>query len=170
MFDPQDRSLIINHIIHLTPAQRQTLVFDRQPVSTIGVSVPVWVDQNKSVPAREVFCQYTITNEPKNLMVEMTPGGYKINLLQPKPEDEGVPEYKKLGDKEGAGWMMFKQLQIIERESGPKTKVLHQIEIRDWDYFWDSVNWKGSIEETCPSACSPNPPTEPSQDSSTSPN
>ena len=171
MFDQKDRVLIINHIIHLTPGQRKTLVDDRQPVAAIGVSVPVWFDDSKkSKPAHEVFCQYSLTNEPKNLPVVVTPSGYKINLVQPKPDEETAPDYKKLGDKEGAGWLQFKQLQMIEGANGPKSKVPHYVEIRDWEYFWDGVNWRGNIEETCPSACSPHPQTEPLPDLSVSPN
>jgi hypothetical protein len=169
MFEQKEKLLIVNHVIYLTPEQRKTLVEERQQVAAIGISIPVWFDDNKgSAPAREVFCQYTVTNEPKTLMVAVTPSGYRINLTQPKPDDEETPDYKRLGNKEGMGWLKFKQLQVVEAPNGKKSKVLHYVEIRDWEYFWDSVNWRGSTEVTCPSACSPSPQTEPLPDSSAS--
>jgi hypothetical protein len=173
---PKEKSLVVNHILYLTPEQRIALVRDRTPAQVVGISVPVWLCDGKSnEPAQEVFCQYTITNEQQEMMLSPLPTGYRINLPQPKPSlndsEQGSPDLKKLGNPEdgGMGWLLFKQFQKIKHKDRDIT-VLHYVELRDWEYFWDSVTMKDRIEETVPSACSPNPQPEPLPDSTASPN
>ena len=166
-----ERTLIINHVIYLTPEQRNGLLKDRTPAQVVGVSVPVWFNNGKSSePAQEVFCQYTITNEPQEMMVTTLPTGYRINLPQPKkdgPDPETLqmygmeaperiaPDMKKLGDVKdgGSGWLLFKQFQTITHEE-QKIQALHYIELRDEEYYLDCIrSQSGRTAETSPSAC-----------------
>lgn len=176
-----EKTLVINHVLYFTPEQRLALVRDRVPAQVIGVSMPIWFNQGKSnEPGHEVFCQYTVTNEPKDMMLTALPTGYRINLPQPKPdqgqdENQAVPDPRKLGDPKdgGSGWLLFKQFQTLKQQERDLS-VLHYVELRDWEYYWDSVSEKpitmtDRTEETEPSACSQNPPTQPSPDSSASP-
>lgn len=156
-----EHTLVINHILYFTPEQRAAIVRDRTPTQVAGVSVPVWFCQGKSnEPGHEVFCQYTVTNEPQDMMLSALPTGYRINLPQPKPEVPGADpdaahahDPKKLGDPKdgGMGWLIFKQFQTIKQQDR-NLQILHYVELRDWEYFWDSVK-KDSIVETEPSAC-----------------
>lgn len=156
MIKNQEQTLIINHILYLTPEQRLALIRDKTPAQVVGISVPVWFTQGKSSePAQEVFCQYTITNEPQDMVVASLPTGYRINLPQPKPsadEESRTLNPKKLGNTEdgGSGWLLFKQFQTV-KQNEKALQILHYIELRDFEYFWDSV--RGNNAETTPSAC-----------------
>lgn len=155
MVQAPEQTLIINHILYLTPEQRLGLLQDKTPAQIIGVSVPVWFSQGKSSePAQEVFCQYTVTNEPQDMVVATLPTGYRINLPQAKPsteEEARTLDVKKLGEG-GSGWFMFKQFQTVKQENRV-LQILHYIELRDLEYFWDSVDLKDSNAEITPSAC-----------------
>jgi len=151
-------TLVINHILYFTPEQRLALVRERQSAQIIGVSVPVWFNQGKSSePAHEVFCQYTVTNEPQDMIIAVLPTGYRINLPQTKPntdESQNVPCFKKLGNSEdgGSGWLIFKQFQTMKHNDQP-LQILHYVELRDLEYYLDSVRQSDSNAETLPSAC-----------------
>jgi len=165
-----EKTLIINHIMYLTPEERRGLLKDKKPVQVAGVSVPVWFNAGKSSePAQEVFVQYTLTNEPQDMVVASLPTGYRINLPQPKvmaedPEAAGVfgmegqekrgPDLRKLGNPEdgGSGWLLFKQFQTLKQKDRV-LQILHYIEMRDIEYYWNTVKLKDSVAETEPSAC-----------------
>lgn len=156
MVEKQEKTLVINHILYFTPEQRLALVREKTPVQVVGVSIPVWFNQGKSSePAQEVFCQYTVTNEPKDMMVASLPTGYRINLPQPKTstdEETRTLDFKRLGDtpEGGSGWLLFKQFQTVQQENRT-LQILHYIEMRDLEYYFDSV--RGNNAETTPSAC-----------------
>ena len=158
MVEKPEQTLIINHVLYLTPEQRMGLLQDKTPAQVVGVNVPVWFNQGKSSePAQEVFCQYTVTNEPQDMVVATLPTGYRINLPQTKPsteEEARMLDVKKLGNSEqgGSGWFMFKQFQTVKQENRA-LQILHYIELRDLEYFLDSINLKDSNVETTPSAC-----------------
>lgn len=165
----ETRSLIVHHLLYFTSDQRRIILQSKTPVELIGVSVPVWFDhRNTSEPAEEVFCKYTITNQPDQTMVQSTPTGYQINMPQPRisqrdeetdkifgiisPDKTPIPDQKKLGDEAGSGWLLFKEFQMINigEES---MKILHYIEMRDIAYYWDSIfTTKDSNEEIMPFA------------------
>ncbi len=171
-----DKTIVINHILYFTPEQRIGLVRNRISTALVGISIPVWFNQGKSTePAKEVFCQYTVTNEPKDMMVAALPTGYRINLPQPKPladesEENSAPDLNKLGNAEdgGSGWLIFKQFQNLKQEDGTVMHILHYVEMRDIEYYLDSIRMD-SIEETLPSAYLPSLPIEQSQDLSVLP-
>jgi len=166
MSEPE-KTLVINHQIYLTREQRNLLLKEKTPIQVVGVSVPVWFDKGKTnEPAHEVFCQYTITNEPQEMVIAALPVGYRINLPQPKPqpevefrsildeEQEKPLNPMKLGDPDdgGGGWFKFKQMQTI-KDKGRTLNVLHYVELKDFEYLYDSLTEKRSIAETSPSAC-----------------
>ena len=159
-----DKTLVINHVIYLTPEERRILLKEKKPVQAVGVSVPVWFNAGKSSePAQEVFVQYTLTNEPQDMVVASLPTGYRINLPQPKimaewtgmeEQEPKGPDCKKLGDPEdgGSGWLLYKQFQTLKQDDRI-LQILHYIELRDIEYYWNTVKMKDSIAATEPSAC-----------------
>ena len=133
-----DKTLVINHVIYLTPEERRILLKEKKPVQVVGVSVPVWF--NASLPT-----------------------GYRINLPQPKimaewtgmeEQEPKGPDCKKLGDPEdgGSGWLLYKQFQTLKQDDRI-LQILHYIELRDIEYYWNTVKMKDSIAATEPSAC-----------------
>lgn len=73
--------LVVNHSVYLDDAERKTLQVIESMVETTGVSVPVWVDGNKtSEPANEVFCYYRIYHSEGNVDVKPEIDGYYICL------------------------------------------------------------------------------------------
>lgn len=141
----QEQTLVISHIIYLTPEERTALVKKRKPAQIVGISVPVWFHQGKSSePAHEVLCQYMLTNEPQDMMITSLPTGYRINLPQVKPdqseEETTKTDFHKIGNPEdgGSGWLIFKQFQTVKPQDRT-FQILHYVELRDWEYYWDSV-------------------------------
>lgn len=73
-------SLSIQHLIHLTREQRYAL-HEGEAQTVIGVSVPVWfTSKATSEPAKEVFCEYHLTNPRKDLPISILEKGYEIPL------------------------------------------------------------------------------------------
>jgi hypothetical protein len=72
--------LTIQHNIHLTRDQRYAL-HEGIEIVTVGVSVPVWFENNvTSEPGKEVFCRYYLKNPKKDLPVRILDNGYEITL------------------------------------------------------------------------------------------
>ena len=77
-------ALFLTHHIFLTDKQIKKL-FDKQNISILGYSVPVWVNAKTSEttePAMEFFCQYEIDISNKNDIELVNKKGYKINLVK----------------------------------------------------------------------------------------
>lgn len=83
-------TLVNSHNIAISKEDRYKL-YNRQPITVVGVSVPVWFEKgNTSEPACEIFSLYKITNEEKDYQIKQSPTGYEINLPQPNSELEGL--------------------------------------------------------------------------------
>lgn len=107
-------TLTIAHNIFLESAQREELA-NGKTIRVVGSSLPVWIAKDQTAkkgfttePAKEVFCQYHITNNPKKIPVCRTKEGYQINLPQ-LPEDWKKPElsnddWRKMSEKEKSVW------------------------------------------------------------------
>ena len=83
-------NLAIQHNIWLNREQRYK-IHECVDIATTGVSIPVWVDQDKitSEPAKEIFCNYYLKNPKKELPIKIVKDGYEINI----PYEEGtLPE------------------------------------------------------------------------------
>lgn len=75
-------TIVISHNIFLTQDELVTLS-KGEAIETIGVSLPVWFFKgNTSEPAREVFCEYKLTNIKEDYSVTVFAKGYRINLPQ----------------------------------------------------------------------------------------
>ena len=75
-------TIAISHNIFLTYDELVNLSVG-QPVETVGISLPVWFFRgNTSEPAREVFCEYKLTNTKDDYPVTILAKGYRINLPQ----------------------------------------------------------------------------------------
>lgn len=158
--------LFISHNIYLTKEQRYDLASGKS-LKVIGSNVPVWFYKfNTSEPATEIFCQYTITNEPGPISVVSTLTGYTINIPQ-MPEDYEPPEHitnskwremslaqqeqwyedhphpltgKALLDvKDGGSAYMKFQYEIRRTWNKRLVQQSHQIEIKDIDYLMNSL-------------------------------
>ena len=73
-------NLTINHNVHLTRNQRYGL-FDGESVETIGIAVPIWINEGKtSEPGREVFCRYILHNTKEETPVKFLENGFEITI------------------------------------------------------------------------------------------
>lgn len=73
-------SLAIYHNIHLTKEERYSL-HEGTTLVKVGVSVPVWFVQKKtSEPAKEVFCNYYLSNPKQDVPIKILEDGYDISL------------------------------------------------------------------------------------------
>lgn len=73
-------NLAIHHNIHLTREQRYTL-HEKQSFTVTGVCVAVWyVGKKSSEPAREVFCNYHLSNPQEELPIQILEDGFGICL------------------------------------------------------------------------------------------
>jgi hypothetical protein len=76
----QPLTLAVHHLIHLTREQRYALHAGEQ-VKTVGVSVPVWfIGENSTEPAKEVFCNYYLSNPKGDFPIGIRKDGYSIPL------------------------------------------------------------------------------------------
>jgi len=80
-------SLAIHHNLWLTRDQRYA-VHNGIELVIVGVSVPVWVANQKSTsePAQEIFCKYNLKNTKINEPIKINKDGYEITL----PYQEGT--------------------------------------------------------------------------------
>lgn len=146
-------TLTVSHHIFLTPEEGKTLS-DGKPIEVVGYSVPVWFFKgNTSEPAGEVFCVYTLTNQPDDYPIKTLNKGYKINLPQlasdktvPKPSKE---DWDKMNLSEQFEWLkenpttfsgrdltsleeneivMFRRYNRIT-ENGRRSNAIHIVEI-----------------------------------------
>ena len=103
--------LVIAHNLFLTREERYQLA-DGEPIEIVGVSLPVWFSpKHTSEPAEEIFCKYSIHNNPNepSATVQRIAGGYRINVPQiPKNWTPAEPltdeEWRTMSDKEVAAW------------------------------------------------------------------
>lgn len=74
-------SMAIHHNLWLNRDQRYA-VHNGIEIVIIGISVPVWVTDNKttSEPAKEVFCKYYIKNPKIDIPIQIVDDGYEISL------------------------------------------------------------------------------------------
>lgn len=72
--------LVVSHNIFLTKEERYAVIYG-QTVKVIGISIPIWAQQgNTTEPAREIFCNYTISNSHIEKLVSFAEDGYTISL------------------------------------------------------------------------------------------
>jgi hypothetical protein len=120
-------NLAIQHNIHLTREQRYML-HDGQTIDTIGVSVPVWFMQKKtSEPAKEVFCQYKLSNPKKDMPIQILEDGYEITL----PYREGTE--LTISDEEWR-YLFFNnqsRLDALYKNIIPEISSKHLLDVKD---------------------------------------
>jgi len=160
-------NLAIQHIIHLTRSQRYAIHEGINLVVT-GVSIPVWyMGQATSEPAREVFCQYTLSNTKQETPIVIRPNGYDVVLpfrrgksLDLSDEDyrelmiknpnklehlyqQCVPEVssKNLLDLKdgGASHLSYREHSELMHE-GKKLQLVHFMQIYDIDRLTDTLS------------------------------
>lgn len=134
-------TLTISHFIYLTKEQRYAL-HERKSVEVVGVSIPVWFNKgNTSEPAKEVFCNYKITNDSMNRSAVPTKDGYNINIPQnvEVKTDEHVTgthfsKSEQLLDFADGGveFLEFKQYGKLTRNK-QKFNVVHFFEIKTYE-------------------------------------
>lgn len=148
------QTLIISHLLYLNKDQRYRL-HSGEPIETVGVSVPVLFEKGStSEPAKELFCKYTLTNEPPNKGIVPTEQGYILNLPQKivaetKTNEEKlkldalnkVPTSENILDVRDGGhqYLHFKQYNKIHF-SNIEMNIVHIIDIRDEDFLIDSLD------------------------------
>ena len=74
-------SLAIHHNVWLNRDQRYAIHNGIEIVAS-GCSVPVWVENNKitSEPAKEVFCNYYVKKQEKEIPIQIVNDGYEITI------------------------------------------------------------------------------------------
>lgn len=82
----------ISHHVYLDREQRYKLI-NRENVSAMGVSVPVWVKNNgaSTEPAIEVMCNYDLYNNEDKKPIRFKANGYEITLPKPSEVDANLP-------------------------------------------------------------------------------
>lgn len=123
--------LTISHYIYLTKEER-TQLFNQTSVNTVGISIPVWFNKGTtSEPAKEIFCNYLITNDAISKQIKPNSNGYSINLprdfINFKNENSAI----RLLDVEDGGCeeLIFKQYSKLNKEN-KYFNIIHFIEIR----------------------------------------
>lgn len=123
--------LTISHYIYLTKEERMQL-FNQTSVNTVGISIPVWFNKGTtSEPAKEIFCNYLITNDATSKQIKPNSNGYSINLprdfINFKNENSAI----RLLDVEDGGCeeLIFKQYSKLNKEN-KYFNIIHFIEIR----------------------------------------
>lgn len=132
--------LTISHYIYLTKEERRQL-FNQIPVSTIGISVPVWFDKgNTSEPAKEIFCKYFITNNIESKKIEPNQDGYNINLPRDFINFKNENGATRLLDVEEGGCeeLVFKQYSKLNKEN-KNYNIIHFIEIKPIEILFDTL-------------------------------
>lgn len=86
----QPLTLAVHHLIYLNREQRYKLHAGEQ-IKVVGVSVPVWfIGENSTEPAREVFCNYYLSNPKGDYPIGIRKDGYSVSLphkpAPPKPD------------------------------------------------------------------------------------
>jgi hypothetical protein len=132
--------LIISHYIYLNREQRYELHSGKK-IEVVGISIPVWFNKGTtSEPAKELFCKYQITNEPKEKEITPFEEGYIINLPQkPDLDEQEMNLYFSVETKTsenlldikdgGSEELEFKQYSKIKKDN-KEFNVLHFVEIK----------------------------------------
>ena len=136
-------TLTISHYIYLTREQRYQL-HSGTPLDVVGISVPVWFDKgNTSEPAREVFCNYKLTNEPMSKAIVPFEEGYSINLPQKNKEAIAYqPETsERLLDIKDGGveGIEFRQNNKVH-QGDKKFNIVHFVDIKSDELLKDTLN------------------------------
>jgi len=117
-------TLSISHNVYLTDEEISKLM-SGEAIKTIGVSVPVWFFKgNTSEPAKEIFCEYLISDIEEDYPVTIIDEGYKINL--PKDIDE-----------DSSSWVFKRYNKITEK--GKRFNIVHIVEIKKMSILLDSL-------------------------------
>lgn len=133
-------SLIISHSVFLTKEERYK-IHENKEIKVVGVTTPVWFEKGTtSEPAKEIFCNYYLTNDPEQKVIVPLEDGYLINLPQ-NNEDTEIPNSKLLLNEEDGGIMnlMFKQVSLITYYD-KEFNVVHFVDIKDKDVFLESLS------------------------------
>jgi hypothetical protein len=139
--------LFVSHNIYLNKEQRYDLA-NGKTIKTIAVNTPVWFYQfNTSEPAKEMFCQYVLTNKKEDVFVYPTESGYKINIPQ---IPENYVKHKKMSDEKWRGMTLENQEEWYATHPNPiNGNNLKNIEDGGAAYmrfpFDIKVRWKGKI-------------------------
>ena len=154
-------TLTIQHNIYLTKNDRYAL-HEGESIDTIGVSIPVWHQGNKtSEPAKEIFCNYYLRNPKKEIPIKVLEDGYLLNIphripnrIQREVEDaewlqmtqEQREAYYTSRPKEmssaslldikdgGSESLMYKETNTV-KTNGKFMKISHYINIYDIKYL-----------------------------------
>lgn len=159
-------NLTIQHVIPLTRKQRYAL-HEGINLVVIGVSSPVWyINKATSEPAKEVFCQYSISNTREDVPITIKEDGY--NLVLPYRPGKGLditneqwrelhlknPEKLELMYKQcvqevsskslldiidgGAAYLSYREHNEVKHE-GRKLQIIHFIQIIDVERLTESL-------------------------------
>jgi hypothetical protein len=176
MTNSQPLTLAVHHLIHLTKEQRYKLHAGEQ-VKTPGVSVPVWfIGENSTEPAREVFCNYYLSNPKGDFPIRIMKDGYAIPIPHkpppPKPDvtDEqwfkmnteereayeaqiksGFTSDNLLDYKDGGSKFLYYREHNKIKHEGKKLTIIHFVQISDISDLTDSLILSDNLEVALPS-------------------
>lgn len=144
--------ICISHNIFLTREERYSL-YEQGSIKVVGVSIPVWFyDKSRtSEPAKEIFCEYSISCEKKQTSsINVLKEGYEIiigknpdfNFYVPSKlkkfffKNEYFPCAKYLLDIKDGGseWLGFKV-----HDQKENMDIIHSIEIQKMESLLDSL-------------------------------
>lgn len=127
--------ITISHCIYLNRYERHRVseISDVE-IHTTGISIPVWcknirtngqISIKTDEPAEEVICQYIISSKKSDIVINVLPEGYKINI-----SPENLKNYLKDKKDEGEERLMFTYSgeMKLEDKSYP---VIHFVNIKD---------------------------------------
>lgn len=153
-------TLTIRHMIHLTKEQRYAL-HGGEAIETIGCSLPVWFDHDiSSEPAREVFCNYYLSNVKQEIPIKILENGYEIVLPykeHPKRRDLTNEEWRTMSEEQlevyyklngyavtseslldvadgGSECLMYREHNKV-KFNNKMLAIVHFVSIEDMDYL-----------------------------------
>lgn len=149
-------SLSVSHHLFLSREQRYS-IHNKEPVETIGASIPVWFYKGTtSEPAEEIFCRYILVNEGKKCILSDLEG-YTINLpsipddwerpelsndewrtMSQKQKEKWYEKYKRpessldlLDLQDGGGKQLIFTVRHLRKMKGHQTLITHTVIIKD---------------------------------------